>query len=553
MRARLRVYDTVYNVERGFLPFVAGSLRFSTSVDGDGDLSFDARRSAVDALPAWVCGIRLELETSPGTWVPVALYSPRNNFSRQAGSDRVTITAQETFGVWARETLVMPEVIGSETWPSMPDDREMGWMASAYDPAQDKFGESWNLCIEVPGSVDLSNVFPKGWPTGTGARWITASGAWQEFQRKYFRAWLTVPNVNGDGTRVRVRFYLAAEESSTLYVAGTMLFEEEFSEGEWKNKYRTRGMYLLPGTYAVGIVNDSKSDKKSQGFRGYDPTLFVCGVQMADGTISQWLLRSAAGTFRACRRVDDPDAVGGRPPGPTSGEVLAYIITEARDRSATGWSRTVNGFTAAADSNGQTWTDIVTERSWRVGDSYFDVIQGLSETDDVDCWIDPNTLVLHAAPKRGQYRPGMVWTTAQIASLQVKGSGYNGTWVMGQTANTNWYSRWRTGVHRREYMLTMGQAMSRWTAHRILRASLRDGWRWDGTAKLRPPTGGWIPFVDYNVGDWGTLSYPGESQDVCVQEISAEADEGGLLWEVELAEYPPPIVDTMMAHGPEHG
>jgi hypothetical protein len=129
MRARLRIYDTAYENERGILPFVAGTLQWSVNVDGDGDITFDAKKSDVDALPAWVCGLRLELETSPGTWTPVALYSPRNDFTSRAGTGIVTMRAGETLGVWARETLVMPEQMVAETWPSMPDDvRWVGWL-----------------------------------------------------------------------------------------------------------------------------------------------------------------------------------------------------------------------------------------------------------------------------------------------------------------------------------------------------------------------------------------------------------------------------------------
>jgi hypothetical protein len=431
------------------------------------------------------------------------------------------------------------------TWSTMPDDREMGWMASAYDPATDKFGEPWALCIEVPSSVKESALRPKGWPSPCPAKWITASGLWREFQRKYFRDWITIPGTPGSG-RVPVRFYLSAEESSTLYVAGSMVIEEDWSEGEWRNKYRARTVQLEPGTYAIGIVNDSKGDKKSKGFNGYDPTLFAAGLVSSGGTITKWLTHSSAGQFRACRRTDDPDQPAGRPPGPTPGEVLTYIVQEAKDRACTGWPATTFGFTGALDSNGAPWTECVTERKWRVGDDYFDIIQALSETGDLDIWLDPSTFVLHAAPKRGQHRPGKTWTSAQIASMSEAGSGYQGTWVMGETAHSRWYSRWRTGVARREYMLTMGQATSRWTAHRILDASLRDGWRWDGNAKLKIPVAGWIPFVDYFPGDWMDMSYQDRTQPVAVQEISASSGEGGLLWEVGFTEYPPAIVDTMV-------
>lgn len=544
---QLREFDPLFETERGVLPFIEGTVRFTSNVDGTGQLEFEILSDDLDWFDGWLAGIVLEVESSPGVWVPAALYSTRDDFIQRAGWDRVRVIAHETFGVWAKETLVMPEQMDASTWRTMPDDRQLGWMATAYNPDFDKFGEPWALCVEVPDTEPNYDRRPLGWPTDCPAVWITASGAGSPFQRKYFRGTLAVPDP-GDGSRQKVRFYLSAEESTTLYVAGSQVFEEDFSEGEWKDKYRSRSIWLEPGAYAVGIVNDSlKSTGVPGGFHGFDPTLFGAALLTETNTIDEWLLISAADNFRACRRTDDPDTEPGRPPGPTPGEALQYLFMEARAREASGWHVTTNGFTGTLDSKGDAWDEVVTERQLRVGDDYLDVLQGIAETDDADCWIDPETFVLHAAPARGEPCE-LDWAEDEVYAVKVLRTGKRGTWAMGQSAQSFWYSRTIESSMRREFMLTMGQAMSRWTAHRMLNAALRDTTRWDAEVHLDIPTTGWKPFIDFKVGDTGHITYRGHDRDIRVQGISGYPGIGGLCYRLEMTE-DLPSVTAMMGGG----
>jgi hypothetical protein len=516
-------------------------------VDGTGFLEFEIESAELDWYDGWLAGIILEIESSPGVWVRAASFTTRDDFVQRASSTLVRVTAYETFGVWAKETLVMPEQMIDETWRTMPDDRQLGWMASAYDPVTDKFGEPWNQCVEVPDTDPNWDKRPAGWPD-CDAVWITALGPSAARERKYFRTELWIPD-NDAGQRQRVRFYLSSEESVKLYVAGSLVFDEEFSEGEWKKKYRARTMGFEPGTYAVGIVCDSVHSKGgSGGFSGRDPIIFAAGLVGSDGEISEWLCFSNALlnpppnmiVFRACRRADNPDTEPGRPPGPTPGEALSYMFEEARDRQASGWHVTTDGFTGTLDSYGVAWTQVVTERQLRVGDDYLDVMQGIAETDDADCWIDVSDFTLHAAPARGVVS-GITWAENEVYALKVIRTGKRGTWAMGQSAMSYWYSRQLSSTMRREFLLTMGQAMSRWTAHRMLNAALRDTARWDAEVHLDIPVVGFRPFLDFEVGDTGHITYRGHDRDIRIQGISAYPGIGGLAWRVEMSEDLPPV------------
>jgi hypothetical protein len=544
---QLRQYDPLFEQYRGILAFIEGTVRFTSNVDGTGFLEFQIESDELDWSDGWIAGIVLEIESSPNVWHRVATFSTRDDFVMPASSTKVTVTAHETFGVWAKETLIMPEQMIDQPWKDMPDDRQLGWMATAYTVQQDKFGEPWNLCVEVPSGDSNYAKRPAGWPKDCPAKWVTASGPAGAFQRKYFRSEIYVPDID-NGARQKVRFYLSAEESTTLYVAGSLVFEEEFSEGEWKDKYRSRTMWLEPGLYAVGFVNDSVNSKGVPGgFNGKDPTIFGARLITADGP-GDWLCYTYAAsnpdpnliTFRACRRTDDPDTEPGRPPGPTPGQALAHLFDEAREREASGWHVTSNGFDGTVDSYGVNWSDVVTERQLRVGDDYLDVLQALAETDDADCWIDPVDFTLHAAPARG-VPTGITWAEDQVYSLKIVRTGKRGTWAMGQNALSNWYSRMVSSPMRREFLLTMGQAMSRWTAHRMLNAALRDTTRWDAEVHLDIPVVGWRPFLDFKVGDTGYVSYRGHIRNIRVQGISAYPGVGGLAWRIEASDDLPPV------------
>ena len=166
---QLREFDPLFETERGVLPFIEGTVRFTSNVDGTGFLEFEIESDELDWFDGWLAGIILEIESSPGVWVRVASYSTRDDFLQKASTSVVRVTAYETFGVWAKETLVMPEQMDDTVWKTMPDDRQLGWMSSAYSAAFDKFGEPWALCVEVPDTDPNYDKRPVGWPaSGAG-------------------------------------------------------------------------------------------------------------------------------------------------------------------------------------------------------------------------------------------------------------------------------------------------------------------------------------------------------------------------------------------------
>ena len=526
MRARLAVSDKRGVNRRGILPFVAGSLQFSTNVDGDGDMSVEALTSDIDALGAWDSTITVELETQPGVWTPGPAYGMRHRYTHRAGSRRFALSGVELLRQWSEETLVLPEQVAGVVYRSAGQERYVGWQASAYDHTSDP-REPWALCVDTGRTTK-----PKGWPTGAAAaKWITAANFTTDTESKYFRAWLTVP---GTGRR-RVRFYLSSDQTSKLFVAGELALELDIDEGEWKNTYARRTMSLFPGTYAVAIWNDSKISK---GGDGIDPTLFAAALLDAAGDVEQWLLLSDDAQFRACRRNDEASLLPNRfPPGPTPGQVVRALVDEAAARQVTGWpSISTFGFTATHDSNGQLWQP-VTERVLAVGSTLWELWQALAESDECDVWLDHGTLTLHAAAKRGRARP-LTWTEEHFHEFRTAGTPGAGTWALAES-RSGWVQEQIAGAVRREFKLTVGEAASRAVASLVAVSALRDHWRWDAVGQLNPPQPGWVPFVDVQPGDWMQVQYQGVARDLCVQGISARAGEGGLLCEVTFTEYPP--------------
>jgi hypothetical protein len=220
--------------------------------------------------------------------------------------------------------------------------------------------------------------------------------------------------------------------------------------------------------------------------------------------------------------------------------VLRYLVSEAQERNVSGWPNVTLGFTDTHDSYGAPWAD-VSERLFTYGQtSYWDVFQSLAESDEVDTWLGGD-LVLRAAPRQGRPR-AWTWTEAHFSKFATKGTAGPGSWVMAQ-AQDGWLTEKLSGYVRREYALELGEALTRTTGRKIAQASLRDRWRWDASGSLNPPppAAGWVPYVDWGVGDNMAVDYMAVVHNVSVLSISAKAGEGGLLFDVEFTEFP---VDT---------
>jgi hypothetical protein len=149
-------------------------------------------------------------------------------------------------------------------------------------------------------------------------------------------------------------------------------------------------------------------------------------------------------------------------------------------------------------------------------------------------WQGPGA-VLRAAPVQGRDVSATVsldtFTIQTMSSTQGTGPG---TWLTG-LSHFGWHYGGLGGRPRREYMLELGTARSRAVAHRIGVASLAEDGRWDGSARVLDVPGA-TPLVDYQPGDTIALDYPGAPTSARILSISAEAGEGGMLWDLELTE-----------------
>lgn len=527
MIPRVRVYSPDGQTLRGTLPTVG--LQFSVEVGGAGGCRFEARTSDLNSLSAWDSVIVVELLTStgPDVWTPVAAYAMRGQFRRgRVGKPLVSCSAKSLLEQWAMETVVLPEYAAGNIPRGAGTDRGLGWMMTAYDPTSDPT-EPWTGIYESSRSTYPTESLTNGdpWPTGTGAVWVSITGATDATERKLFRSAQTSPLTITTAGPIRV--YAASDSPGTLYVGGEPALRIQGGEpGKEPILYEHADLFMAPGDYAVAF---DTSSIWNAGGDGVDP--FICAICTLDSDADPdtWLLVTNDTDWIACRRDDEPP--GDQPPGPTPGALLAALVGEAQDRNASGWAEVTLGFDSDDDSYSTAWPEVVVERYVRVGmDTYWSVMQMLAETLEVDVWMGPD-LVLHAAPTQGE-STAITLDEADIATMSDLRGDDPGTWVAA-LALDGWVQA-TAGTPRREYGMELGTAISIPVATRIVAASLAEAGRWDASARLAPaaPT----PLVAFNVGDTLTLDYQDAPTDVRVLSISAEAGDGGLLWDLELVE-----------------
>lgn len=525
MKARVGVWGKMGTTFAGYLPTI--DLQFSEEIGGGGDLSYTALMSDVDALDAWDTVLRVELETSTG-WIWGPAYAVRHDYDHPGGSRRFSFRARSLMEVWFSETVVLPEYVVDTVPRKAGQERGVGWMMSAYSPTDDPH-EPWDRCYDTSRTT-----LPPNWPSGTGAKWISASGSSEETESKYFRSWLTIT-----GTQPKmVKFWMASDEEATLWVAGEPIIVDFESGEDKKNRESDKAkMTLYPGTYAIGVDTETVVSK---GGDGVDPIIVAGAILNSDGDPATWIVSTNEDDWVACRRDNNPpDDI---PPGPTPGAVLHYLITEAKERNASGWDSITMDFNGTHDSYGVPWgTEVLVENKYNYGsETYWSMFQGWIENDDVDIWLTGD-LVLHAAPRQGQNKTGSITlTTTHLHSFTTRGQdNRRGSWTLSKY-NKGWFYV-GTGGMRRESSLEIGTAWSKATTRKITKAAMRDYWRWDGSGSLNPPQTGWMPYQNIKIGDWLNLDYQAIERVVMVTSFSAKAGEGGLLWDIEVTEYQPRV------------
>lgn len=515
MQARVRV-----GIGGPILPTI--DLKFSDEVGGSGVLNFDALYSDLSSTgalnPAVV--LHLELQTNPSTWVPVVPYVLRPPYKRKkVGIGLVSCIASAVTEAWGASTVFYPEYATSEMVQGAGTERGLGWMNTAYDWTNDP-REPWDKCYEASRSARPTDP---PWPTGSGAEWISATGATIYSERKLFRSNMTV---TGTGVQT-IRCYLSSDESATLWIAAEKVLETSSVElGQKETSFVD--VYLYPGTYAICI--DTKTHVTAGG-DGVDPVICAVAKINSAGTPTSWI-KVTSDSWGACRR-DDITGPNSNPPGPTPGALLIDIIGEAAARGTCGWSGIAFGFNSVVDSYGVPWT-VSTERLVRYGfDDYAQFFNALGET-EADIWMGSD-MVLHAAPKQGQVR-GYTWTEAQIQSMSDEIVEDHGTAVMGLT-HDGWVDGYISGVWRREAALEIGQALSLDLGKAVVSSALAQVDRWDGAFTYVP---GQVPFFDFRVGDWVTIVYRDINRLVRILSIAGTKDKngGGMLWSIEVTNEP---------------
>lgn len=529
--ARVRVYGpSGTGAALGVLP--TEGLSFSVERGGGGGCTFTALWDDLDALSAWDSVIHVELLTPPSTWTAVAAYALRPPFRRDAvGRPRVQCTAVALLEQWASETVILPEYSVGDIPRGAGTDRGIGWMSSAYDPDADP-NEAWAGCYETTRATypTLSLTTGGAWPSGTGAEWISVTGASDEAERKLFRTSSASPLTVATAGPVRV--HLASDSPGTMYIAGEPVLDVQGGEpGKEPITFEQADMWLEAGDYACAFDTESIWDT---GGDGVDPMIVaICSLDI-DGDPDAWLLVSNGTDWVACRRdVDPPD---NDPPGPTPGAMLDYLVTEAQDRAASGWTGVTLGFSATTDSYSDAWPteSTIIERVVRYGaDTLWSLFQMFAESDECDVWMGPD-LEVQAAAVQGE-TTAVTLTEEDIATMSDSRAADPGTWVAA-LALDGWITA-SAGTPRREYGMEVGTALNRAVASRIVTTALAENGRWDGVATLKP-TPSSIPLVGFNVGDTITITYADAPTTVQVLSVTGTALQASIEWQLELVELP---------------
>ena len=529
--ARVDIYDPGGVTLRGTLPTVG--LRFGLEVGGSGSVDFQALHADLDTLGAWDAVAKVLIQPAPpaGAWHPFAAYAirPPHSWAR-VGKPLVGCQGVAVLAQWAAETLAWPEYAVDQMPRGAGIDRAIGWQSTFYDPVADP-GEPWAGIYHPSRSTYPTNSATRPgtvWPTGSGAQWVSITGASDQAERKLFRTKSATPlTITAAGP---IRVYAASDSPGDLYVAGEPVLRVEGGEpGKDPILFEQVDMFMQPGQYAVAFDTESVWDT---GGDGVDPVIVAICTLDGDGNPAGWLRVTNTTDWVACRRdVEPPD---NEPPGPTPGAVLAALHAEAQERHATGWDQVTLGFDGAADSYGAAWPEQVVERLVRYGsDTYWAMWQSWADSDEVDVWMGPD-LVLHAAPIQGQNRTSTVTLdTTGVATMNGQRSPDPGTHVVA-LALDGWLEDAQDGP-RREYGLEVGTAISRAVAARVAAASLAENGRWDAAARLAPLCPH-VPGIAFSPGDRVALTYPGAPASARVLSMSAQAVDGALQWDVELVE-----------------
>jgi hypothetical protein len=519
----LKVYDhTVTTLRHTFAGTDVEDLQWSDEVAGAGAISFTVPGPLMPTNTTLLddCVVVLGIDGTDR-----AIYAVRG------GSRSLTIGATEwkARGVallqsWGRDAVIRPEYATSTMPRSAGEERGLGWMASAYNPATDPI-EPWDL-FYVDDRTQRPTEGEKPWPTGTSAKWCSARDP-EKGERKLFRTTFTVTE------QTLVRVYFSADETSNVWLAGENVISTDSVETGKKTTHWAERL-LAPGDWAVAV--DSVTHV-SVGGDGVDP--FILGICSLtdDADEDEWLLESRSGQgWRACRRaIVGP---GSTPPGLTPGGIALQVVEEAQDRGVTSFTRLTTDFSATHDSDGTPWS-VVEERVQRYSfDTYLDLFDGLGDV-ACDMRITPGR-VLQARVFEGRDRTGV----RIVPGENVEGESETLTPIAGNVVDAYTKDGWLTesdassvsAYGRREYALSLGTAPSLSQGQRIAVEDLTEAsvTRLDGDIEFIAQTG-CTPYADFRCGDTVTIARPTGDTQRRILSLAGKYD-GAIHWSAELGE-----------------
>lgn len=361
-------------------------------------------------------------------------------------------------------------------------------------------GSDWSPSVNVVRR-DLSTA-PARWPKGSPEGWPEeAAHAYWVWNKPNPSAVETVlwrlPVTVASGTgKKRYKLCLAVDNTFTAYVDG----QEIGSGTSWENVNEFE-FVLAPGQHVIALETKN-TDAGS-----------VAGVLMA-------LFRSTtAGDNGKYSLIFQSGNAGltyynkaGRP-GWTVGMILRIILNEAKARGVRFPDHISSTFSDTLDSNGVPWLEPI-DWQWNIGTSYYEILESLEEV-QCETWINPENYQFNVYVNKGkdlqtgndavQVRAARNIAQAKRESnLAIKNTvlvNAAGLWVeQTSPASVEKYGRIEG------YLQT---ELAADTSREVAKAVL--GVLTDTTRSLTIeiiPSEFAVPFLDFNIGDWISVTDP---------------------------------------------
>lgn len=354
----------------------------------------------------------------------------------------------------------------------------------------------------------------------------------------YYRT--TVSVTHGGRT---YRMSATADDYYQIFVDGVAFLSNDGNESY--KTFKQKKLQLTKGKHTIAVFVRDKG-KSNSGDRN-EAFLFTLQQVNAKGKVVATLKRSS-GKWKAWH--------GSNPPGFNRALVLRSLVTEARGRSiAAAQALNISGWDGTTDANGQKWRDD-TNVMIKIGTSALDLASQFSESGKFDVWVEPGSMKLQAANRRGTNRstsvvlaPGynlMVWSVSE--SDDIKNSilaQYHGGWVkvkspgsISKFGEREGYLEFG-GLHEEKPVKDLVTALLE-NLGRVTRVSGSPDVVWhketyDGSLIA---VAGAVPFLDFNVGD--TVAAPGQDKVLHPQRVLSltctEDANGGLTFDPELGD-----------------